>query len=295
MSKIAILTDSTANIPANWLEQYFIQVVPLKIHWGPKTYLDGVDLTPGEFYQELSQCKYLPTTSAPSMQDFFHAFETLADHAEGILAPLISSGISGTAAVAQVSAREFSRVPIQVVDTRITSMGQALIVLAAAKAAAQGKSLQEVRSAVDRAVQQMQVFFTVDTLKYLHLGGRINGASRFLGTALDFKPILTMNPTGKVDALERVRTRKKAIQRMIALAEETADGHPVHVSIAHACDPQTAHLLCEEVEKQFKCIDLVTIEFSPVIGVHLGPGAVGIALYADDALSKERVRYEQAV
>jgi DegV family protein with EDD domain len=295
MSKIAILTDSTANIPAKWLEQYSIRVVPLKIHWGPKTYLDGVDLTPGEFYHELPHCKYPLTTSQPSTQDFFQVFENLAGHAEGIVAPLISSGISGTVGVAQVAAREFIRVPVEIVDTRITSMGQALIVLAAARAAAQGKSLQEVRRTADAAIQRMQVFFTVDTLKYLHRGGRINGASRFLGTALDIKPILTFNAAGKIDALERVRTRRMALQRMITLAEETANGHPVHVAIAHSSDPQTADLLCEEVRKQLKCIDLFTIEFSPVIGVHLGPGAIGIALYADDASSKNGVLNEQPV
>ncbi len=294
MSKIAILTDSTANLPTEWLERYPIQVIPLKIHWGHKTYLDGEDLTPGEFYQELSHSRYLPTTSQPSMQDFLQAFEKLADHADGIVVPLISSGISGTVAVAQAAAREFSRVSIEIIDTRGASMGQVLVILAAARAAEQGKSLQEIINVADAAIQRMQILFTVDTLKYLHHGGRINGASRFLGTALDFKPILTINSAGKIDALERVRTRKKVLQRMVTLAEKTANGQPVHVAIAHACNPQTAEQLGDAVQKSSKCVEMITVEFSPVIGVHLGPGAIGIALYTEDVSSKNEVLFTQS-
>ena len=283
MSNVAILTDSTAYLPDAWIKQHNVRVIPLKIHWDDKTFLDGVDLTAAEFYQELPHSKTLPTTSQPTVQDFFQAFQSLAGHAEGILAALISSGISGTVDVAQAAALEFPDFPIEVLDTRITSGGQALIVQAAARAAEQGQSLQEVRRVADAAAQRMRVFFTVDTLEYLHRGGRINGASRFLGTALDFKPILTFTPAGKIDALERVRTRKKALQRILDLAEETANGQPAHVAVVHASDPQTARQLCEVVPQHLTCADMMTVEFSPVIGVHLGPGAVGIALYTDGA------------
>jgi len=142
MTKIAILTDSTANLPMEWIEQYNVRVMPLKIHWGNETFLDGVDITPNEFYTRLSHSKSLPTTSQPSIQDFLQAFENLADRADGIVVPLISSGISGTVASAQAAARQFSRVPVEIVDTHVTSAGQALVVLAAARAAAQGKSLR---------------------------------------------------------------------------------------------------------------------------------------------------------
>ncbi|HAF62674.1 MAG TPA: DegV family protein, partial [Anaerolineaceae bacterium] len=146
MNNIAILTDSTANLPAKWVEQYAIRVIPLKIHWGNETYLDGIDLTPEEFYMRLSNNKHLPTTSQPSIQDFLTVFENMADEgASGIVVPLISSGISGTVDSAQAAARQFTRVPVEIIDTHVTSMGQVLILLAAARAAEQGKSLQEVR------------------------------------------------------------------------------------------------------------------------------------------------------
>lgn len=211
------------------------------------------------------------------------AFESLADEgATGIIVPLISSGISGTVDSAQAAVRLFTRVPVEIIDTHITSMGQVMIILAAARAAEQGASLQEVRQAADKVIKRLKVFFAVDTLEYLHRGGRINGASRYFGTVLDIKPILFFNSEGKIDALERVRTKRKALQRLIALAEKQADGRPVQVGIVHANVPQAVQEFRDEVEKRLKCKEIFTVEFSPVIGVHVGPGTIGIALYAEN-------------
>ncbi len=282
MAKTAILTDSTANLPMEWVEQYNVRVIPLKIHWEGDTYLDGIDLTPNEFYTRLAHAKSLPTTSQPSIQDFLQTFESLADQADGIVVPLISSGISGTVASAQAAARQFTRVPVEVIDTHVTSMGQVLILLAAARAAEQGKSLQEVRYAADEVVRCLRVLFAVDTLEYLHRGGRIGGASRYLGAALDIKPILFFNSEGIIDALERVRTKRKSWQRLIELAEKQADGRPVHAGIAHANAPEEAQKFRAEVEQRLNCKEIFTVELSPVIGVHVGPGTIGIGLYAED-------------
>jgi len=282
MAKIAILTDSTANLPMDWVEQYHIRVIPLNIHWGNKTFLDGVDITPNEFYTRLSHGKSLPTTAQTSIQDFLQAFESLADGADGIVVPLISSGISGTVVSAQAAARQFSRVPVEIVDTRVTSAGQALVALAAARAAAQGKSIQEVRQAADEVVQRLHCFFAVDTLEYLHRGGRIGGASRYLGSMLNIKPILYFDSEGKLDGLERVRTKKKALQRLTALAEEKANGHPLHLGVIHANAPQVAQELREQITHHLHCKEVFTLELSPVIGVHVGPGTIGIAFYTED-------------
>ena len=282
MTKIAILTDSTANLPVEWVEQYNVRVIPLKIHWGNETFLDGVGITPNEFYTRLSHSKSLPTTSQPSIQDFLQAFESLADQADGIVVPLISSGISGTVASAQAATRQFNRVPVEIVDTRVTSAGQALVVMAAARAAAQGKSLQDVRQAADGVVQRMHLFFAVDTLEYLHRGGRIGGASRYLGTVLNIKPILYFDLDGKLDALERARTKGKALQRLMALAEEKANGHPLRIGVIHANAPQIAQEFCEQITHRLDCKEVITLELSPAIGVHVGPGTIGIALYTED-------------
>jgi DegV family protein with EDD domain len=281
MTKIAILTDSTANLPVEWLEQYNIQVIPLKIHWGKETFRDGVDITPNEFYTRLTHSKTFPITSQPSIQDFLQRFENLAEQADGIVVPLISSGISGTVASAQAATRQFNRVPVEIIDTHITSVGQVLIILAAARSAEQGNSLQEVRYAADEVAKRLHVFFAVDTLEYLHRGGRINGASRYLGTALGIKPILFFNSEGKIDALERVRTKRKAVERLITLAEEKANGRRVHVGIVHANASQEAQEFRDEVAKRLNCMEILTVEFSSVIGVHVGPGTIGIALYTE--------------
>ncbi|MHC1771264.1 MAG: DegV family protein [Flexilinea sp.] len=282
MKKIAILTDSTANLPTKWVEQYNIREIPLKIRWGNETFLDGIDIPLSKFYTRLSQNSSLPITSQPSIQNFLCAFERLAAHADGIVVPLISSGISGTVASAQAAAREFSDVPVEIIDTHITSVGQILIILAIARAIEQDKSLEEVKHEADEVIQRLNVFFAVDTLEYLYRGGRINRASRYIGTAFDVKPILFFNSEGKIDALERVRTNRKALQRLITLSEERANGHPVHVGIVHANAPQVAQEFQGEVEKRLNCKEIFIAEFSPVIGVHVGPGTIGIASYTDD-------------
>jgi DegV family protein with EDD domain len=282
MPKIAILTDSTANLPKEWSDQYNVRVIPLKIHWENSTFFDGIDITPNEFYTRLTHSKSIPTTSQPSIQDFLHAFESQADQADGIVVPLISSGISGTVASAQAAACQFSRVPVEIVDTHVTSAGQVLVVRAAVRAAVQGKSLHEVRQALDEIVQRLHVFFAVDTLEYLHRGGRINGASRYMGTALKIKPILYFNSDGKIDALERMRTKRNALQRLITLTEEQANGRPVHVGIIHANTSEVAQEFRDEVTQRLNCMEIFTVELSPVIGIHVGPGTIGIAVYTDD-------------
>ncbi len=281
MPRIAIVTDSTASFPQKWIDQYHVSVAPLKIHWGSETYLDGIDMTPGMFYEKLSHSKSLPTTSQPARQDFIKLFENLAEQSDGIIVPLISSGISGTVESAQAAAHELSHLPIEIVDTRISSMGMVLIILAAARAIDEGKSLPEVKEIAEKVVRKLHTFFAVDSLKYLHMGGRINGASWYLGSALDIKPILYFNEEGKIDALDRVRTKRKALQRLIALVEEHAKGKAVHIGIVHANSADVAEEFRNDVLQRVNCIEEFIIEMSPVIGTHVGPGTIGISVYTD--------------
>jgi DegV family protein with EDD domain len=282
MSRIAIITDSTANLPMEWIRQYNVQVIPLKIHWGRQTFLDGVDITPDEFYARLSHSKSLPTISEPSIQEFRKAFENPADQSDGIFMPLISSGMSGTVASAQAAAREFSCLSVEILDTHTTSMGQVLILLAAARAAEQGKSLREVRCAANEVVQRLHGFFAMDTDKYFNNSGKISRTSNYLDNVLNTKPILFFNLEGKIDVLDRMRTKRKALQHLIAIAEEHAKRHPIHIGIAHANAPQEAQEFREEIVQRLNCSEIFTVEFSPAIGVHMGPGTIGIAFYTED-------------
>lgn len=281
MSRIAILTDSSANFPQDMLDRHDIHVVPLKLHWGEETLVDGVDITPAAFYTRLAASSTLPSTSQPSIYDFFQVFDQLAPRYEGILVPLISSGISGTVASALAAAAEITEVPVEVVDTHSTTAGLALVVLAAARAVEQGRSLPEVTQIAREVAQKLHVFFVVDTLKYLHKGGRIGGASRYLGSALSIKPLLFLDGEGKIDALERVRTKRKALSRLVELAEEKAGGQPVHVGVMHAHAPEEAAEFQTRLAERLRCEQLHTFELSPVIGAHVGPGTIGLALYVE--------------
>lgn len=160
-------------------------------------------------------------------------------------------------------------------------MGQVLIILAVAWAIQQGKSLQEVRQVAEGSTRRLHTFFAVDTREYLHRGGRINTASRYLGTALAIKPIFYFNDEGKIDALERARTKKKAMQRLLELAEEHAGGRAVHVGIVQANAPADAQEFQAQVEHRLNCREIFTVECSPNIAVHVGPGTIGIALYTE--------------
>jgi len=282
MSRIAILTDSSVNLPAEMLDRHDdIHVIPLKLHWGEETLVDGVDITPVEFYTRLGASSTLPSTSQPSIYDFLQVFDQLASRFEGILVPLISSGISGTVASALAASREFTKVPVEVVDTHSTTAGLALVVLAAARAVEQGRSLSEATQIARDVARKLHVFFVVDTLEYLHKGGRIGGASRYLGAALSIKPILYFDGEGKIEALERVRTRRKALTRLLELAEENAGNKPVHVGVIHANALGEAVEFQSRLAERLKCEQLHTFELSPVIGAHVGPGTIGLALYVE--------------
>ena len=279
MSKIAIVTDSTAYLPKTFIDKHNIRVIPLKIHWNEITYKDGIDISPSVFYKKLENSSTLPTTSQPPVDEFLQVYEKLATDHDGIIVSLISSGISGTVSSATTAASNFTKVPVEVIDTHSTSAGLAMVVKAIAQAVSDGKNLNEVKQYAEAVVDQLSLFFAVDTLEYLHKGGRIGGASRYLGAALSLKPILYLNDQGKIDALERVRTKKKAIERIIELAVEKAAGKPARVGVMHANAPEEAAFIQNQLLTQIDCKQTGIYEISPVIGTHVGPGTVGIGIY----------------
>ncbi|KAA3647930.1 MAG: DegV family protein [Chloroflexi bacterium] len=279
MSNIAILTDSTAYLPEAFLKSHNIHVIPLKIHWDGTNYEDNVDITPAEFYDQLAGASTVPTTSQPPVDEFLGMYEKLAEEYEGIIVPLISSGISGTISSAQTAASMFSKVPVEVIDTHTTSAALALIVTALAQASSEGADLETLKQKAEELVSQTEIYFAVDTLEYLHKGGRIGGASRYFGTAFSIKPILYLNEEGKIGALERVRTKRKAVARLIELAVEKSNGKPVHVGVLHANALSEAEEMKKRISDQVDCQHLEIYELSPVIGTHVGPGTLGVAVF----------------
>ena len=281
MSKVAIVADSTGYIPPDLIEQYKIPVAPLVVIWGDETLRDDIDIKPVEFYNRLKSAKVMPSTSQPPIPDFTKIFERL--HAEGyeILAVLISSKLSGTIASAEQAKIELPEATIEIFDSESTAMSLGFQVLAAARAAAEGASLTECLSVVEKARANSGILFAVDTLEFLHRGGRIGGASRYLGTALQLKPLLTLEE-GKIEALERVRTKKKAHARLSDIVVERIAGKPnIRLATLHANAAEDANRLLEHASSRLDVVEKIYSEVSPVIGTHVGPGTVGLAYVHD--------------
>jgi len=280
MARITIVTDSTAYLTNEFAANHGIKVVPLKLNWDNDTFRDNVDITAQAFYERLEKSNSIPTTSQPSGGDFLTAFNDVAKSSDALVAVLISSGISGTVDSALIAKKEFSQVPVEVFDSKVTAAGLALLLKAMVAEAEKGGSVDKVLSIGRQVLDTMGVYFVVDTLKYLHKGGRIGGASAFLGSALDLKPILYLSQEGKIEALEKVRTKKKAVGRLIDLAIEKAGGKKAYVGIMQANAMEGAQAIRSELEKRMNLAEIEIFEISPVVGTHAGPGTLGIAVHS---------------
>ncbi len=282
MGKVAVVTDSTAYIPPDLLQRYRITVTPQILIWGEETFQDGVDIQPSEFYQRLSTAKIMPTTSQVSVVTMQNTFQHLVDEGHEVLGIFISSKLSGTIQSA-VQAREAmgpAAAKVAIVDSLTTAMAMGFIALTAARAAQEGASLQECQKLAETAREHVGVYFVVDTLEFLHRGGRIGGAQRFVGTLLNMKPVLTLQD-GRVEAVERVRTKGKAVERVLELVGEKIKGKtPVRMATLHANAAEEARQLLERATAMFHAEEGIFSEVSPVIGTHVGPGTLGLAYMA---------------
>lgn len=280
MSKVAIVTDSTAYIPKEHVEEYGITVMPQVLIWGDETLLDGVDIQPEDFYARLKTAPVMPSTSQVTIQAFENTFKDLLDKGFDILAILISNELSGTINSAVQALEAYPNAPIEIVDSQTTAMALGFQVLAAARAVSQGASLQECKVLAEKAREHVGVVFAVDTLEFLHRGGRIGGGRRFLGSLLNVKPLLEVTG-GRIEALEQVRTRKKSLDRLVEIVvERVGNKPPVRLATLHAYAEDDANYLLDSASKQLDPVETVFSEVSPVVGTHAGPGTVGLAYMA---------------
>jgi DegV family protein with EDD domain len=280
MSRIAIVTDSSAYLPKAIVAQYPIFVIPMTLNWDGKNYRDGVDIQADEFYSRLKTSTSIPTTSQVPVYDYQKLYERLLADGYEILTLPISSGISGTYQSAIQARQQFPNASIEVVDTKLVSMALGFQVLAAARASAGGASLQECLAVALAAYQKIGVYFTVDTLKYLHQGGRIGGAKRLIGTAINIKPILEIRD-GKIELVSSVISQRKAIEKMVCLVEQGIGGRtPVRISVFHAGVKNQAETLQARLIQQFNAVEGIMSEVSPVVGSHTGPGTISVAYMA---------------
>lgn len=280
-SKIALITDSTCDLPESYLKKYEIQVVPLTIIWEGEAFLDGVDLQPEEFYQRLEADSSLPTTSQPTPQQILEIYQQVLDQgAEEILAITISSAMSGTYASASQAAEMLDH-PVRVLDSRSNSMSLGWQVLSAARAREAGGDLDAMIHAADTARSSMVYIITLDTLEYLHKGGRIGGASHFIGNLLNLKPqILVNHQTGEVEGGRRSRTRKKALADLYSDFFSQVDlDKKLRVAVLHNAALEEARKIADRIEREIQPEELILSIVSPVLGVHTGPRAVALCGY----------------
>ncbi|MFA5872538.1 MAG: DegV family protein [Anaerolineales bacterium] len=282
MSKVAVITDSTAYLPDALLKAHHITVTPQVLIWGEETFRDGVDIMPDDFYKRLETAKVMPTTSQVAIVDMKAAFEKLLESGYDVLGIFISSKFSGTIQSA-TQAREMlpkAADKIAIVDSLSTSMAMGFQVLAAARAAQAGANLVECQKLAEKAREHTSVYFVVDTLEFLRRGGRIGGAQALLGSALNIKPVLTL-VEGRIETADKVRTKGKAVNRMIDLIVEGVAGRtPVRLATLHANAEAEARAALDTAVLQLQPIETVFASVSPVIGTHIGPGTIGLAFMA---------------
>jgi len=272
---IKIVTDSTCDLPQDLLQKFGIKLVPLYINFGDQGYLDGEELTRQEFYQRLPECDPLPTTATPGVDAFKQVYEDLADSgASEILSIHISISLSATVDVARTAANETKKVPVTVLDSQQLSLGTGFLVLSAAKAAAEGKSMDEIVSMLNEQTSRTYVIAALDTLEYLKRSGRMNAVVARLGSVLKIKPILIMHdgePTG-----ERVRTRERALARLIEFISEL--GPLEELALVHTNAAQEAKELFQRSKHLFaNQEEPLSVDVTPVLGTNIGPGVVGFA------------------
>jgi DegV family protein with EDD domain len=273
---VRIVTDSTADLPAEIAMELGIDIVPLQVLFGEKAYRDGLDITSEHFFEMLPKSKELPTTSQPSTGEFVRVYERLAADTGHILSIHLSAGFSGTVGTARLAARELiGRCEIDVIDSGTVSMAMGFAVMAAARTAQGGASLEACGAAARSVLERQRLAVTVDTLEYLRRGGRIGRAQAFLGGLLKLKPILTIRD-GQAHPLTRVRTRRKALDEMLRICLE--DGTVEEAIIMDSTTPEDAAYLREEVMKRCPGVPVYSGRIGPVIGVHGGPGLIGLAV-----------------
>jgi DegV family protein with EDD domain len=267
----AVVTDSTADLPDEWRERYQIEVVPLKVLFGTETFRDRVDMTDDEFFRRLATATKLPTTSAPSPGEFAEVFTRLAKDHDGCISIHIGAQLSATAEAARVGALSVEGFKVNVVDSKTVTMPLAFLCRVAAECA----TLGEATAAVGERVPKCRVLALLDTLKYIEMGGRVSRAQAMIGTMLDLKPLLLVTPDNpEVKSVDRVRTRSRAIQRMVEYLR--ADLPVEHVAVMHAQAPDEAASIAADLRKTLPGLEIPIGPIGCVLATHTGPKALGL-------------------
>lgn len=284
MARIHVVTDSGGDLPLEVRERLGIHVVPLTVQFGDEIFKDGVEISVGEFYTRLKADALIPSTCQPSPADFVEMYEKIAEPGDTIISIHLSSKMSGTYQSAVLASTMIDpSIQVKTIDSRAASLGIGLVAVAAAEAAQAGKDLDGILADAQHAIDHLQVYFVVDTLEYLQKNGRIGLASALMGTLLNIKPILTL-VDGQVAPFEKVRGKSKALKRIRELTSEFKAQNPdkkLRAALSHADNYTEAKKFADELPNILDLDGEVLIgDIGPTIGVHTGPGAVALFLYA---------------
>ncbi|MFC4557532.1 DegV family protein [Virgibacillus kekensis] len=278
--KVAVMTDSTAYISETLISQYDINVVPLSVVFGDESYREGIDITTEEFYRKVKEAESLPKTSQPSIGTVTHTFEELAKDYDAVISIHLSSGISGTYEAVAAAGEMVDGIDVYPYDSELSAMAQGFYVLEAAEMARNNKSPDEIINRLNEIKKSIRAYFMVDDLRNLQRGGRLNGAQALVGSLLQVKPVLHFVDK-KIVPFEKIRTRKKALNRIIGMLEEDAkQGKKLRVVFIHANDEPSALELKERFDSMYPNVESSISYFGPVIGTHLGEGAIGVCWYS---------------
>ena len=275
---VKIVTDSACDLPPQVVEALGITIVPINVHFGDEVYRDGMDLTTDDFYHKLRTSPILPKTSAPAPGTFVETYERLAQDADGIVSIHVSENLSATLVAARLACSDL-QFPVLLIDSQTTTMACGLLVIAAARAAMNGASIEEIESLVNEAIPYTITYGVFSTLEYLYRGGRIGRAQAFLGSMLKLSPILAISH-GEILPVARVRTRPKAIARLCEIVCDL--GIPVEMSVMRTTEPEEAENLARRLSPIFPPERMYRASIGPAIGTYVGPDAVGVALIWKD-------------
>lgn len=278
--KIAIVTDSTAYLPKDVRERLGIRMIPLSVIFGDETYREEIDMTADEFFVKIKQSPKLPTTSQPSVGEFVDLFTAIREEGyDAVISIHLSSGISGAYQGAVTAGTMVEGLRVYAYDSEISCMAQGFYAIEAAEMAKAGKMPEEILARLDEMKRTLRAYFMVDDLSHLQRGGRLTGAQAFIGGLLQIKPLLRFE-NKVIVPFEKIRTRKKAVQRIEELFDEDADkGVPLKAAIIHANQPDEASRWRDELAARYPHVEFSISYFGPVIATHVGEGALGLTWY----------------
>jgi fatty acid kinase fatty acid binding subunit len=276
--KITLVTDSTCDLPPHLAAEHGVHIIPQRIVWDHDLYFDGIDLTSEAFYERLAKAETLPESAPPTPEEFAAEFETARaeNRAEQVIAILLSSHLSQSFANAQTAALMVD-FPVFLHDSQTVSMGLGFAVLSAAAAIRVGAGVDAIIEAARQTRRQTRILFTVDTLEFLYRGGRMGGARHMIGTALAIKPLLTVEH-GRIEAVENVRTQTRAVARMLELAAENTPPGSSRIALMSGGADDEARALLDPARQHLRPQEIIECSVSPSIGVHTGPGVLGITV-----------------